>query len=231
MKPDLSLLAADGTADEKVVRTAYQGLRLAARLGRRAERALESLRRDGYLEGSFPVVRCGRLSDDGRVVRTTYFERKSVPARDQGPPLSDIALSFGRIGEGSHGGTEFGEVPVKIAGTFLVQKERTLNRYAGECRLGRLRLKKGQPSLELDGEGTVVPVYQEFRSGAAAIAAEAIGEFVASMAVTVSHGERETHFTAALREAACRWLVEEGHVARVCREMRRTARVMEVMPT
>jgi len=223
---DLSKLAANGTAEPDAVRRAFRDLRRLVRLGRMAEAALSRIREKGWADGKFPAAGHDRYKSLD--VRSYYLEAVRTPTRDMVPAFADLTVSLGKPITGSHGGTEFKEVPLWLSGTGFAQLNReVVPRQVGE-RLGSLRLKKDGGITYESKQSKVVKLYSEFKSEKSLQSASAFADdFTAALGGCDDASPSQLYND--LMEQVPEWLIGEGHVRRLCLEARDAARVLGVM--
>ena len=242
-------IAVKGTADPKDVAASIRGLRHLARLGKIAQAAIESIERDGFVEGRLPVI--GTMYGS-HAVEKVRFSRAVKVQRSMMPSFEDLRIELRDQGTGRHGGKEFRRAKVILTGTGCVHVqsdvgkrfyESRIEHMQIEAKIGHLRFKKnGPPSFDDDRQ--VHQVYEEFKWEGAQKYANAFTKCVSNAVSNVrmpngsNYGAQQvSHYFERLDlqiikdlETSTRdWLMREGHIERMSREMRESAKLFEVM--
>jgi len=223
---ELDKLAANGTARAENVQTAVRNLKRLARFGRMAEAALTQIKEKGWVDGKYPSANPGGYGGLG--IGSCYFEAMVPPTRSMISDLTDLKVSIGKLRSDSHGGTEFKSAALMLSGTGFAQVKREIVARPFEKKIGFIRLKKDGGLSYESKSSTVVKVYSEFKSEKAAYSAQAFADdFVSALAECDDNDPSQLYND--LMQAVRDWLIDEGHVKRLCLEARDAARVLGVM--
>ena len=101
-------------ADEATQREVYRKLKLASRLGKMADKALQDIEEKGFTEKSAPLIKKAGKWGDWGVTMVKLPEAIPVTRDLLKIDISDVKFHFGKVREDSHGGTEF-----RSAGIFI----------------------------------------------------------------------------------------------------------------
>lgn len=223
---DLDKLAANGTAKAESVQTAVRSLKRLARFGRMAEAALSKIKEKGWVDGRYPSANPGRYG--GLEIGSSYFEAMVPPTRNMVPDLTDLKVSLGKLRTDHHGGTEFKSATLGLSGTGFAQVKREIVARPFEKKMGSIRLKKDGGLSYESKSSNVVKVYSEFKSEKAADSAQTFADdFVSALAECDDNDPSQLYND--LVQSVRYWLIDEGHIKRLCLEARDAARVLGVM--
>ncbi len=226
-----------GDDDTKTRKFVLKALRHTAKLGRDAEKALQDLRRDGFITSPVTYVKAegngyssGNFGKNSGIVYTTSLPPILSPTRDFSPNLQCVSAELKKEESGSNGGSTFQAFPVRLTGEKVVWDGVNPVRLEPlDCEFGRVRTPKSGISWE-PKNGYIVQLYQEFRY---ASAKEALGDLARHMSYVIVESEdatkRDLAFSRALRLKVAEWLVEDGVSERIMRAMRDQAKVWSVM--
>lgn len=243
------LLSVKGTAKVEDVAAYVRGLRQMARLGKLAQSAIAQIERDGFVEGRFPVFN----KSYGNTVENARFSKAVEIRRDMMPSFDDLKVELRDARRGKHGGTEYRRASIFLTGTGCVHVQSDVKKKLFASRLdhvpiiepiGYLRLKRnGPPSF--DNDRNVFQVYEEFKWDGAKKYAEALAKAVSNAVSNVQipgrpqsyKSQQVSHYfervdTQVIRDlevATRNWLIEEGHIERLSRDLRVAAKLFEVM--
>jgi hypothetical protein len=134
MKVNLENLILGNSLNPEETRKVVQGLRILARFGDRARRALNAIEQGKEFDEPFPYARFGDYKDTVGDVRLDSCPGVSYcqgVTRKDFPGYNYIKLVLGSLHEGKHGGAKFKEFVVKLKSRVLhVDRE---NLGSGRC--------------------------------------------------------------------------------------------------
>lgn len=244
----------DNDSRPENVASALLNLRRMVKLGKRAERILAALRREGHFDGKIPLL--SKAPGNGWYnVSVHSFPAYQPISRDDVPGWADLTVECGERKRGSHGGTKFWEMPVFLKGEALVMELDDGEQYTGnilrqqfnakthKARLGACRMKSNgavtfEPALRYGG-GVVFRIRRNTEASDKARAeAESFAKLMAKCVVnTPVTGYQSYHINAVkvpqkildLQAAVPGWLLEDGHVQRAFVDMLDAIECVKVM--
>lgn len=240
-------------SDPEAVRDAVRGLKMMARLGRRAQRALESLERDGEIPERVVWLKVGDTWSNGLErlqVRTSgpWLRHRPV-SRDDVPGWSDISMDLGSVEEDTISGSVVKCFQVGLSGTCLWwnrEEQEVARRGLGSPSrkfsgsIGYVRLKKsGSPTFDPDhGHWDVPPDDRKVFRISSDEAVARIADLAACRLVTpslMSYDDSYPVLMKDLRREIPKWLVEDGMAQKwrdqICEWASSVRVVAEVMDT
>lgn len=223
------------SSDEQDLRAAMRHMRALVRIGRAAQSALQKIER-GEANGTYLTLQkqWGRFT----------IERVSIypsiePERTMAPPFDDITLDYGDVLVGNHG---IRSVPVIARGTGHLVVKGKVTKIPVESTIGRLRLLKKKPTLEILGRVHKIDPDNENFLGAVALSVtdaflltEVNGSKVrASMGSSYMHPaslsrKESAQLLKELSDLTPKWMIGEGHARRMIQEIAENLKIIEVM--
>jgi len=231
----------DHFSDDKSARTQLLHLRRMARLGKVAERALADIERQGYTNKLLPVAvvrkeawrqQNGGLPFSHDVQHVRFRQREDISRADLGP-MDQIHVEFGSMKDGYYSAFKNKEAPVSIKGPFRrqVNAQGQLVTENLSVEIGKVRINKSHLSfVEGSYNGTAWQVYKSIKVSPHALAAyKGIAICVAKAIVDTAPNIAKSARVHDLQTNAPDWLVEDGHIERLCQEIHSTIKILEVM--
>lgn len=231
--------AVDSGSKQEDIDKIVERLKDTIRFGKQAEKILNEIETHGHYDGLIKVCVENREGDVGSISQHR-LNKYEEPSRDRAPPLSDLIILTGKVTDDSHGGHRFKSVEVKLKGTGLLETENGVTQTRDlDSLVGYARMKKTGLSIELKHDlyflrYDVVDV-PKGRGPNADKALSVISKCIADHVVHSElrgHGYRpnyESQFMNDIRINVQDWLIKEGVVQRICREIHDATKVVEVM--
>jgi len=227
------------TVDEDVTeggaKLALVQLRRMIKLGKLAERAMADIRSQGYTNRTVPIAnrtvpQWNKMHST--VVSIVHMPRREPVSRADLTDLSKLQIALGIPEEDEYSGNPCIVVPMSIKGIMLTQTEQGLAVYDAveeERSCGRLRINKNHVSWLEGNYSEAQKVYWEYRY-AQAKSAPAFATALSRVIVNLGEGvDKRCGKTVMLHDQMPQWLCDDGHVARLFREIIEFCKVVKVM--
>jgi hypothetical protein len=227
-------------SDPVAIREAVEGLKKMVEAGKEAQRALDALEQDGHYDRPVRWL----YGDNNYIVRRDRFPRYEPISPDDLPMVAELWLELLPGVDSQYGGHPCREYPLALRGNRLVfEKSRTLRQQPIEnCRIGFLRISKNTMSWARDVRRTAFLVLKKCKTIETAIAQVRDCEAVGPLGTTIGRnlvvldptcrhnsGFSLNQKARDLRDAAEKWIVEQGHAARMLEDVVRAAWVEMIM--
>lgn len=232
----------DEHSDDETARKVLLQLKRMARLGKVAERALKEIEEKGFCNRQLPVAFASKDSwkkqADSSYICThdishvKFRKREDISRADLGP-MDQIHIEFGGMRDGHYSAFSNKEAPLLLRGPFRrqINVEGELETQELSVEVGKVRINKSHLSfVEGTYSGKTHQVYKaQGVSPHALVAYKGMAECFVKAIVDTTPGISMSARTHDLRTTAPQWLVEDGHIERLCQEIHKTIRVLEVM--
>ena len=231
----------DHHSDDKSARAELLHLRRMARLGKVAERALAEIKARGFTNKLLPVAVAStegwRRGTGGHVfshnIQHIRFRQREDISRADLAPMDQIHVEFGGLKDGHYSAFANKEAPVSVKGPFRrqVDAQGTLETVELSVEIGKIRINKSHLSfVEGQYNGATFQVYKALKVSQHALAAyKGIATSVAKAIVDADLHVPKSARVHDLQTHAPDWLVEDGHIERLCGEIHSTIKILEVM--
>lgn len=246
----------DHFSDDVTCRKILLKLKRTIRLGKLAQDALREIETTGFTERMLPVS--GERNDSSwdnqskkyckshNVQLVRFRKREDISRADLGP-MDQIHIELGKMVEGKYSVFVNKETDLTIHGPFRrqIDAQGTLETQELSVKIGFVRINKSHLSFVENGYGGAThQVYKSLKvSQHAAASYKAMANCIAKAIIGVSNERvvdpvtgvisgKEIDMSAKvhdLQAAAPQWLVDDGHIERICNEIHQTVKVLTVM--
>lgn len=197
-------------------------LKIMARLGKRAERALKEMDERGWTE--MDILLPTYLKPDHRVKRTAVLESVDLykktpePKREVGPPLNDVRIEFIPIADESKNRlVDLFTITIFGTGVMWNHGKRSPEKAFVSTCLGTIVAQKNDIIFCAKGEGLRSKVYTNFRYDGAKEFVRAMGRAIADSLIMHSPCERQV--MADLRALTAGWAYHEGLTLKIAKSI------------
>lgn len=204
-------------------------LRKMIKLGKIAERAYQNIQETGYYNGRVLVIENVNSYRDDVVKRV--LSKKIEVRREDTIPMHDLTVSVEDGGMDYHGSNKFPTARLSITGTHVMFNKK--NRPTFEVKTtpwGSVRILKTGYTLNSSTWGSeVFKLYSDFKNPNEKMA-ESCMRMAQDLAnnLILSSGCR-TYYATDMIKHVQGWLISEGHVQRIMKDIISQTKVLEVM--